>query len=187
MLKNEFFLQVMVFGMTAGIISLLAMRLIPANVLSPEKVFASPQLIDPIPISANLRPEVHPPTAIMIPSIDLHLPIAPGVISNNEWTLFDDKVSWLSSSKTAGLGNMILYAHNRVHLFAGLKNLKVGDEIVVEQDGKNYSYEVSETRKVLPNDLEAVLSPQDQLTLYTCDGSFDQKRLIVIALPKSEF
>ena len=112
------------------------------------------------------------------------MPITEGYISGNEWTLFEDKVSWLATSSTPGRGNTILYAHNKKNLFGPLKKIKIGDLIIIEGQGKIYEYSVSEIRKVLPNEVDAILSPQNQLTLYTCDGSFDQKRLIVIASAK---
>lgn len=181
MLKTESLLQLLFIGMTAGIIALLAVRFYPSEILDLKKVSAQ-ILIDPLPFKPQKR-EITPPTAINIPQLNLNLSIAPGSISNNEWTLYEDKVSWLSTSKTPGEGNVILYAHNKEPLFGNLKNLRPGDQIELEHAGKKYSYKVVEKRRVLPTDIDEILSEQDQLTLYTCDGSFDQKRLIVVALP----
>lgn len=124
------------------------------------------------------------PNFVSIPSIGLALPVAAGVISENQWTLYDDRVSWLSTSAVPGGGNVILYAHNRPHLFGGLHEVGVGDQIFLEREGWEYLYEVVEVRKVTPDDVGAILSEQDQLTLYTCDGTFDQRRLVVIAHPR---
>lgn len=181
MLRSEFFLQLFFIAITAALIALITVRFFPSNLFTPAKAEAF-NMVSPIPEHVNI--DIHSPTQITIPSLDIKLPIAKAEISGNNWTLYDDKVSWLTTSKTPGFGNVILYAHNRRHLFGPLKNIEVGEQIVIEQEGKNITYLVSEKRKVLPENVEAILSDRDQLTLYTCDGSFDQRRLVVIALPQ---
>lgn len=186
MSKNELFLQLFFILVTATLIALFAVKLYPKDLLKPKPVHAQ-VLIRPIPskttVGARLE-SVTPPTKLSINSIDLSLTIAPAQILNNEWELFDDKVSWLSSSQTVGNGNVILYAHNRVGLFGGLHAASIGDEIHIEQNGKIYTYIISEKRKVVPQDIDAVLSDSNRLTLYTCEGIFDEKRLVIIAKPK---
>ena len=183
MLKSELFLQLFFVLLTSALIALVAIRVVPNRFLSPHSVEAS-TLIDPATPNLKVSINIVPPDQISIPTLNLSLKIAPGVIENNQWTLFTDKISWLSTSGRIGQGNTILYGHNRVGLFAGLKKLNVGDEILVKQDNKIYKYKVWQINKVLPTDVEAVLANQNQLTLYTCDGSFDQRRLVVLALPK---
>lgn len=124
-----------------------------------------------------------PPTRILIPKLNKSLPVTAALIHDNEWDLFDDKVSWLSTSAIPGEGNVILYAHNTQKLFGDLHELKVGDSIEVQQGNQWTQYTVTESRKVTPTDVEAVLGSGDQLTLYTCEGSFYQKRRVVYASP----
>lgn len=183
MLKSEIFLKLFFVFITSSLIALIAIKVVPSTLLSPHTAEAS-TLIDPVPPNLRISLSTAPPTKISISSIDLSLDISPGVIVNNQWTLFSDKISWLSTSSRVGEGNTILYGHNRVGLFAGLKKLNIGDEIQVKQDNKIYKYKVWQMHKILPTDVEAVLSNQNQLTLYTCDGSFDQRRLVVFALPE---
>lgn len=179
MLKSEFFLQILIFGATALIIFLIVIRIYPSS--------GPPYQTALVPtITQKISKTFSPPAAISIPAVNLNLPVAAATIVNNQWTLFDDRVSWLTTSKMPGEGNVILFAHNRAHLFGDLKKVETGAEITVQSGDKKYSYLVTEKRKVTPNDVEAVLSDGDQLTLYTCDGSFDQKRLIVIAVPKEK-
>ena len=121
------------------------------------------------------------PSKISIPALNIDLPVASGAISADTWTLYEDKASWLSTSETPGDGNVIIYAHNRKGLFGSLANITPGDKVLVDHEGNTFNYEVTEKRKVVPSDVDAILSENDQLTLYTCDGSFDQKRLIVKA------
>lgn len=183
MLKNEFFLQIFFILLTASLVALIGVKYFPIGIFSPLEAEAS-TLVDPVPPSLTIKLSTASPTKITISAINLDLPIAPGVIVDNKWTLFLDKISWLSTSSRVGEGNTILYGHNRLGLFGGLKELNIGDEIIITQDSKIYKFKISQQRKVLPTDVEAILSGKNQLTLYTCDGSFDQRRLIVIALPE---
>lgn len=128
-----------------------------------------------------------PPASIVVPTLDLDLPVAPGIVKNNQWTLYDDKISWLATSEPPGSGkNVILYGHNRPLLFGKLDRLQVGEEItVIDNSGVVFTYTVAQRRKVLPEDVDVIISAKNQLTLYTCEGSFDEKRLVVIAYPKT--
>lgn len=206
MQKNEIGLQAFLILIVAGIFSLLALRfypiyqkmvdLIPLPKIAIDlprvtKVHAEVRFISPLGESIatpqNLPKQVEPknaPTAIWFAPFDLTLEVAPGKIENNEWTLYEDKASWLTSSETPGQGNVIVYAHNRTGLFGDLDRLKIGDEIKLEYEGTTFVYTVAISRKVLPTDVEAIISHENQLTLYTCDGAFDQKRLVVIAKPQ---
>ncbi len=122
-----------------------------------------------------------PPTAIRIDKLDKFLPISAALVHDNEWDIFDNQVSWLSTSAVPGEGNVILYAHDGPEMFGDLNELEEGDVIEVLQNDVWRSYVVSESRSVAPSDIEAILSEDNQLTLYTCEGSFDQKRLVVYA------
>jgi len=59
--------------------------------------------------------------------------------------------------------------------------LKIGDEIEIYEGDTKFSYKVIEVRRIKPTDVDAILSDRNRLTLYTCDGRFDQKRLVVYA------
>ncbi len=120
------------------------------------------------------------PSNIKIPKLNLDLAISPSVVEGNNWEVFDDRVAWLSSSAHPGKGNMILYAHDRKGLFSDLYKLRRGDDINIYEDSW-MSYKVTEIRRVKPNDVNSILSDRNRLTLYTCEGSFDQKRLVVYA------
>lgn len=182
--KSETLLQVIIFGLTAATVLLLAARIYPSGLFKEENKADSKQAYFATR-QASAQP-ITPPQSISIPTIGLQLSIAPATIVDNQWTLYDNKVSWLATSKIPGSGNVILFAHNRPVLFGNLKKLQLGQEIIVTQEDKQIIYEVVEKRKVTPQDVDAVIGDRDQLTLYTCDGSFDQKRLIVVALPKAK-
>lgn len=180
--KNELIIQTVIFGMTAFIVSFLISKAYPSSVIKIFKNRESPN-ISQVEKAAILAEKIYP-AAINIDSLSLSLTISPGIIKDNRWTLFDDKVSWLSTSGDLNQGNIILYAHNKPNLFGDLTQLEIGDEIIVVGSGRKQAYTVREKRKVLPSDVEAVISDKNELTLYTCNGSFDEKRLIVKADPK---
>lgn len=139
---------------------------------------ASQKVIDAKPAP---KKEKVPPSAIHIPSIGKNLPIKPATVRGNDWDLFDDAVAWLSTSATPKNGNVILYAHDWKSLWADLYKLKKGDPILVLQGNDWIVYSVTESRAVDLHDVQSILTDKDRLTLYTCEGNFDQKRRLVYA------
>ncbi len=131
----------------------------------------------------EVPPTKLPPTRIKISSLNLDLPVSAGLVKDNTWDMFDDKIAWLATSAVPGEGNVILYGHNRRGLFGNLYKVKIGGVIEVKKGEDWVSYKVTEVRRVLPTDVQSILSDKSRLTLYTCDGSFDQKRLVVYADP----
>lgn len=132
-----------------------------------------------VPVHAT----VQPPTEIYIPKINKRLPIQSAVVKGNNWELFEKSVSWLSTSAVPGKGNVILYAHDWVSLWGDLYKVQPGDMVEIDVNGKQFTYKVTESREVSKNDIDAVLSDDNRLTMYTCEGTFDQKRRVVYALP----
>lgn len=124
-----------------------------------------------------------PPSQIRIPSLSLDIPVKSASVNGNTWDMFDDAIAWLSTSAVPGQGNVIMYGHNRKNLFLDLYTLKIGDMIEVEHNGIWQKYSVIESRAVKPNDVASILSNEDRLTLYTCEGNFDQKRRVLYATP----
>jgi LPXTG-site transpeptidase (sortase) family protein len=127
------------------------------------------------------KKEIVVPSAINIPSISKNLPIKPATVRGNDWDLFDDAVAWLSTSATPKNGNVILYAHDWKSLWADLYKLKKGDPILVLAGDEWILYSVVESRAVDLHDVQSILTDKDRLTLYTCEGNFDQKRRLVYA------
>ncbi len=122
-----------------------------------------------------------PPTAIKIAKLGLNIPVQAAVVRGNQWDMYDHSVAWLSTSAVPGEGNVILYAHNRKGLFRDLYLLKPGDSVLIQQRDKWVTYVVDESRAVKDSDVNSVLSLDNRLTLFTCEGSFDQKRRVVYA------
>lgn len=180
MLTSNAALKLYIILPVSVIFALIFARLYPAPSTS---VHADSHELNLSEIDADKVEIKESPSSISVTSLDLNVPVASGVVKGNKWTLFDDKASWLSTSEEPGFGNVIIYAHNRDNLFGRLRDITAGDEIVLAHQGNPHLYIVTKVRKVTPEDVDAVLADRDQLTLYTCDGAFDQKRLVVIAKP----
>lgn len=70
--------------------------------------------------------------------------------------------------------------------FSVLKNIKIGDEIAINMQGKTYNYRVSKSKIVQPDDVSIVTGEagRETLTLFTCypDGN-SANRFVVVAKP----
>ncbi|MDP2632965.1 MAG: sortase [Candidatus Curtissbacteria bacterium] len=179
--RTEILLQVIFIGFTTCLLALLVIKFYPEAFFARQKAIAIEQNEKVLKETQSLLAENDPPTSIDIDSLDIHLVVAPGVITNNVWTLYDDKVSWLSTSQTPGNGNIIIYGHKRKGIFGNLHNIAVNDEVKVKTNKATYLYTVISKETILPSDTEAILSDKNILTLYTCDGPLDQTRLLVKA------
>jgi LPXTG-site transpeptidase (sortase) family protein len=133
----------------------------------------------------DLRTEISiVPTKIEINSLKLNLPVESTLIEKGTWPTSQTGVSFLKNSGTIGLpGNLIFYGHNWKTLLGNLKNIKVKDEIVLtDATGKNFIYTVAYIAQVDQKDVSILNNTTDErLTLYTCIGLLDQKRLVVVA------
>lgn len=124
------------------------------------------------------------PARILIPKVKIDLPIFPGKAIDDKWEIAEKGVSYLMGSGIPGrVGNAVIYSHNKKIQFGPISWLKKGDEIkIINKKNEEIVYQVVETKIVSPKEIE-VLSPTEDstLTLYTCIGIMDSKRLVVIA------
>ncbi|OGK15516.1 hypothetical protein A2774_04470 [Candidatus Roizmanbacteria bacterium RIFCSPHIGHO2_01_FULL_39_12c] len=129
------------------------------------------------------------PVRITIPDAEIELPIYPAKVEKNKWESTTQGVSWFAASAIPGeRGNSILYGHNWTNLLGNLAKVKVNQSIKIKfEDNKEKEFKVEKIAVVSPRDVR-ILNPTDdrRLTLYTCIGLFDGKRLVVIASPKNE-
>lgn len=126
------------------------------------------------------------PIKITIPNLALNLPIAPSRILNGNWETSEKGASYgLGSGLPGEVGNTVIFGHNRFGLFAPLYRVKENDEVVVETEDGTYTYVVVAKQIINPDNI-AVIKPTDDetLTLYTCSGLNDEKRLVVQAKRK---
>lgn len=107
------------------------------------------------------------------------LPFAGG-----KWGLSPDKATYLLQSARPGNGgNTVIYGHNYKGIFAGLEKVAIGNIVTVRlENGQERKYMVTSKEEVDTADT-SYIQPTDYevLTLYTCSGVFNGKRLVVRA------
>jgi sortase (surface protein transpeptidase) len=127
------------------------------------------------------------PARIDIPRIGTHAQIVPlGLDDDGAMAAPTDPDTvgwWQDGPGVGGAGNMLLDGHvdwgGRLRVFGLLRQLSPGDTIqVTDADGATRSYSVVWTRlyeaESAPLDEIFPTTPDDQLTLITCGGQFDQ-------------
>lgn len=132
------------------------------------------------------------PRYISIPSIGVEKSrvYQVGVTSSNQLeapTNIHDTAWYEKSAKPGmGYGAVLINGHNggatRDGIFAGLKELAIGDTIDIERgDGKRYSYEVKENHNMSLDEvnksgmkmmMESADASKEGLNLITCDGNW---------------
>ncbi|MFZ5933143.1 MAG: sortase [Patescibacteria group bacterium] len=127
--------------------------------------------------------EILLPTQIIIPVAAIDIPVKAARVVKGKWEVFEDSAAFgLGSNEPGSAGNTVIFAHARRGLFLPLREVKLSDKVYVMTKDDWYSYQVNEIKEVLPNDISVIKPTEDEtLTLYTCSGFADSKRLIVIA------
>lgn len=149
----------------------------------------SPSINEPIKISSSLLSAIEttqPPFRILVPGIFVDLPIVEAKVVNGFWELSENSASHgIGSANPGENGNIIIFAHARTGLFYNLKDLKNDAPVYLLTKDRWYRYRVREIKSVYPNQVETIAPTTDEtLTLYTCSGFLDEKRLLVIAKPE---
>ena len=133
---------------------------------------------------------------LYIPKIDVNLPYATGsetVMEQGAWWRRPD------NGNPKDGGNFVLSAHRfimgltpqqtlRKSPFYNIDKLRTGDELVVDYDGKRYTYEISKIFSVTPDAIEIEnRTNEPQLTLYSCTlGGSADGREVIVAKPISQ-
>lgn len=143
---------------------------------------------EPITVSKSLLGQINDsevPERIVLPSNGIDLKVVEAPIINGYWETSDFYASHGQGSANPGNnGNMVIFAHARVGLFYNLKDAKIDDLVYVFTKSKWYQYKIEKITTVFPNQVQVISATNDErLTLYTCSGFADEKRLIVIAKP----
>ena len=125
------------------------------------------------------------PVRVRIERIGIDLPVTESKIKNGVWEISDTGASHLGVSGRPGKSNMVIYGHNRAHLFGPLFKIEGGDLVEIrDENDEVYIYMVEKILEVNPNQVEVIAPTEEEiLTLYTCSGFLDSKRLIVVAKP----
>lgn len=124
------------------------------------------------------------PQWISIPNSKINAQIAAGGYKEGKWILDKDFVLYLPTSGKLGEGgNTVLYAHSRERLFGNLKKASIGDIVILgDANGKMHNYTIYSMEYIKPYQVEKIeTNKKDTITLFTCNGWFDEKRLVVKA------
>ncbi len=129
------------------------------------------------------------PVRIKIPSIGVDLPIVHSSINGTTWETTKDGVSYLVSSPIPGkMGNSIMYGHNWNNLLGNLHKASPGDYLEIEYNtGLIRIFTIQAMGTVTPDQTHVLSESNDvRITLYTCTGFLDSKRLVVTAVMDKE-
>lgn len=123
------------------------------------------------------------PLRVIIPSVSIDLPIRPAQVIKGKWEVFEDSASFgLGSASPGTVGNSVVFAHARKGYFLPLRGIKKDNLIYILTTRDWYTYRVDTIKEVLPTDISVIAPTDDEtLTLYTCSGFADSKRIIVAA------
>ncbi len=123
------------------------------------------------------------PTEIVIPSLNVSLPITASQVTYDTWEVSEVGASFGVGSSLPGLkGNTVIFAHARPNQFASLPDIHNGDYIHVFTNKDWFVYKVYKTKIVRPQDITVLAAEEvHELTLFTCFGSDYSQRYIVKA------
>ncbi len=168
------------------VLVVLALLLVMYKIPSPPTPVEKKAEKSPIVINSKLlesKPSESLPVRVVIPTHNIDLSVTPSKIVNGYWELSETTASYGLGSGTPGTAsNTVIFAHAREGLFYNLKDVKVGDSLYVFTKDKWYRYKVNNVTQVFPNDIKVIQPTKNEtITLYTCSGFNDEKRLIVTA------
>lgn len=175
-------------GKLIGIIFLLlalVVLFLPQIFLTFKPVSNSPIKINPSLLASKATQ--NDPVRILIPKVNIDLKVINARIINGYWEVSENTASYgLGSGQLGTKSNTVIFAHAREGLFYNLKNVKQDDIVYVFTKNNWYRYRVNKITSVYPSQTEVINPTRNEvLTLYTCTGFYDEKRLIITAIPQS--
>lgn len=171
------------FLITIGAISLFYACLLTWERNNPQRLSFS---------SYSQPTKYHPtvtPAYIHIPDLKINLPIYPAIKNGKDWDTTTKGVSYLISTPVPGTkGNAVLYGHNWNNLLGRLHKAKIGNRVAITyKNGKNIYFRINSLAVVSPDQVGILNDTKDtRITLYTCTGFLDNKRLVITALAEDQ-
>jgi len=156
-------------------------------------------ILEDDPVSKNYNGKF----SLSIPSLGLNnLPVQANVESGVEEVYDSVLNNGLAHFKDTGLpmseinNNSVVYGHasngnyyertkDVAAAFTKLTDIKIGDEVIVKIEGKEYKYRVVKTKLVKPDDISIINGTRGKktLTLFTCPNGNNAKRFVAVARP----
>lgn len=174
----------------------LGIILSPAQKVAPSVSFSQDKSVnsfseEPVKIDKTLTGKITdkknikvPPVRILIPDLKIDLPVKEAKVTKGYWEVFTDSAGFGlgSAYPEDSSGNQVIFAHARQGLFLPLREAKIGQSIIIFTKDKWYGYKIKYIKEVSPNQTDVIAPTKDPiLTLYTCSGFSDAKRLIISA------
>lgn len=123
------------------------------------------------PLPAAALAKAGQPVSISIPNLHLNLPLVVGHFAGGKWPLSSTSLVYIPEQS-------VIYGHNWPNLFGSLKKAAVGDIFILSySDGSAKKFQIVSRSQVPAN----FTLPASDLTLYTCAGLFDRRRLVLTA------
>lgn len=157
--------------------------------------------ITPIPATPDLQALTATPISgiisnatLLIPAAGVTAPIIPVYLDGESWDVSQlgnnighlEGTPWLDQQGNIVLSGHVELSNGRRGVFASLRDLVVGDQVILIYEGRETYYQVRELYLVEPEDLTPLYpTGRDQLTLITCEGydflrDLYEMRLVVI-------
>lgn len=197
-LKRHHHIQSLLFGLSVGLVVVAIFMFgffnekFIAPLITPSREVTSTQII----VDPNTNVAVDPAPKIIIPKINLEIPVVYGDSIEEKAIqagLENGAVHYATSPKPGQNGNVVLVGHSSSNIFNNgkykfafvlLNRLQVGDTFMLNYNGKRYTYKIYERKIVKPSEV-SVLGPTGRTataTLITCDppGS-NVNRLVMVA------
>lgn len=187
----------LVFGLGMSMLVLLIITFVFFNEAYIAPFISPNQTVSATPIIGNQSGPVGSESKIIIPKINLEVPVVFGLDTVDESAiqnaLEDGVVHFASSPNPGEVGNSVIVGHSSNNIlnkgkykfaFVLLKRLESEDTFFVQKDGVRYTYKVYKKEIVSPDNV-SVLGTQDKpntITLITCDPPGTSiNRLIITA------
>lgn len=189
--------------LVAGVTVVLVLLFLQYNrlIFTPIMAYVSPNTnsvstsldaIDPTATQA-----VSPEPRLIIPKLNIDVPVAFGINYNDVAAAMDNGVAQFlipgANAMPGQVGNLVLSGHSSgdiyssnpyKFIFSGLERLSVGDLIYINYESVRYTYQMTGSQVVEPDDVQALIYPTDRpiLTLITCTPlGTSRYRLLVVA------
>jgi sortase A len=196
-LKPIHHLKSALFGIGLASVVGLAITFVFFNEVFVAPLVSPSKTVSATPIIGDQAGDVGPEPKIIIPKINLEVPVVynVGTVEENaiQDALEDGVVHYAASPVPGQRGNAVIVGHSSNNIlnsgrykfaFVLLNRLEAEDTFFIQKDGIRYTYKVYEKKIVPPSDV-SVLGPaarDSSVTLITCDPPGTSiNRLIIVA------
>jgi sortase A len=195
-LSAKHHLKSLLFGVGMGLLVLFIILFGFFNERFIAPLISPSRNVSATPIIPTGEGVVSPDPKILIPKINVEVPVVYGLGTNEEKAvqraLEDGVVHYAGTSEPGQTGNVVIVGHSSNNIlnkgkykfaFVLLKRMEVGDTLYLQKGGQRYTYQVFENRVVSPKDVSVLgtTSRPNTVTLITCDppGTAINRRIIV--------